>query len=242
MLSCAHHVRAILQTLLIASLLLPSASSEAQRRPTRREREAWEQLQAAETSYEEQEYAEALRHLRAAWALFEAPVIRFNQGKTLEALERWHDAANAYEDYLTLDPDSHSAGGLDERIADLRSRCPRGPCPEPESVERRDVPQPTETGLAPLPLSIAIAGGASSVVGAVFWGLAASDKGELSDEATPLAELTDLEDRARRRATLGNVLVPLGATLMAAGIVWLIVRANRDAPVSVSSGGVALRF
>lgn len=235
-------------SLLVASVFLLPSIGEAQRN-SRREREAFEQLQTADAAYQEQDYQTALRHLRAAWSLFEAPVIRFNQGKTFEAMERWHDAADAYEDYLALDPEADSHEELEARVTELRSRCPRGPCAEAEQapseqpslpdVENEDV---EESGAPVLPVSLMSVGGVAALGGVVAWALAAGDKGRLSDESTPMDELPGIEDRARRRATLGNVLVPLGASLVVAGVVWLIVRGRRDSALSADAAGVSVRF
>lgn len=239
-------MRVLLIPLLALVFWLPAATSVGQR-ASRREREAWQQLQVAQTAYENEDFQEALRHLRAAWSLFPAPVIRLNQGKTFEALERWHDAADAYEDYLTLAPDGELATDVQARIRELRSQCRSGPCPtgEVELGGGQDLedPEANESVSVIVPLTIAVIGGASLVGGFVSWGLASADESQLADDETPLAELSGIQSRAERRSTIGNVLVPVGATLLAAGIVWLIVRAVRDPPpVSAGVNGVLLSF
>ncbi|MEM6956806.1 MAG: hypothetical protein AAF645_14020 [Myxococcota bacterium] len=224
-------------------LVFGSASVDAQRRTSRREREAWDQLQAAEAAYEGEDYPAALRHLRAAWSLYEAPVIRFNQGKTLEAMQRWHDAADAYEDYLTLEPEGVTYD-LESHIEALRSRCPMGDCEPDEGAEAERSP-PSEGASRPsiaAPLAVAGAGGALVVGGFVSWALARADERELNDDSTPMADLAAVNERADRRARIGNVLVPIGAAAIAAGVVWLIVKLRRNADVSARVDGLVVRF
>ena len=244
----------VLCALLIASLLPASAESQ-RRRPSRQERRALRDLQAAQAAYRAEDYDTALNHLREAWAHFEAPVIRYNQGHVFEAMERWHDAANAYEIYLRLEgpEDDAERAELVERARDLRSRCPRGPCPvTPDPVPTEVPPPPPPPSLTP---PIVLAGsGAGLLLGAgLAWGLAGRAERERDLPETSLTQVLTLDRRARRRARAGNVLGPVGGAVLAGAAVWLLVRLLRsddaadtdgnEAPeVSLTPSGLRVRF
>jgi hypothetical protein len=124
---------------------------------------------------------------------------------------------------------------------------PPEPVPVPVPVP---VPGPERRSSAG-PLIVAGAGGALLVAGGVFWGLAASTQGEIDDAPTATAadleRLADLEDEARLRANVGNVLIVAGAVVAAGGVTWYLVSRRRGREVRVAplvdpsgGGGVAI--
>ena len=120
----------------------------------------------------------------------------------------------------------------------------------PQDPEPDPVPPPPEGRRSVTPLVIAGAGGALVVAGGVFWGLAASTQGQIddapTDSAADLDRLVTLEDQARQRALIGNVLVIGGAVVAAAGATWYLLDRRRERPVHAAplvvpgGGGVAI--
>jgi len=112
-------------------------------------------------------------------------------------------------------------------------------------VEQPPPPPPAPPPPAPsnnLPLIVAGAGGALAVGGGVFWALAASTQSKIDDAPTStsddLEQLADLEDKARLRANVGNVLVGAGVLVAAGGVAWYFVSRRSASEESVHAGPV----
>lgn len=237
----------------LAVLAEASAAHSQRRRISRNEERALRDLRAAQASYEEADYDTALRHLREAWAHFEAPVIRYNQGRVFEAMERWHDAADAYEIYLRLErpADETEARELEARTRELQSRCARGPCPILQLPTETPVEE-APSSLAP-PLILAGSGAALMLGAAVSWGLAAGAESDRDQPATPLTEVLSLDEKSRRRARAGNALASVSGVVLVGAAVWLVLLLrNRgrqgdheetdDRRITLSPTGVGVRF
>lgn len=72
--------------------------------------------------YEQERYDDAVREFMTAKELKPIPAFDYNIGRCLDRLERWSEAADAYQRYLTADPHSAGAAELEQRIAVLRAR------------------------------------------------------------------------------------------------------------------------
>jgi tetratricopeptide (TPR) repeat protein len=74
--------------------------------------------------YERADYPAALVELREAKALRPSPQFDYNIGRCLDRMERWGEAADAYQRFVDALPDAPEASELRERIVRLRARVP----------------------------------------------------------------------------------------------------------------------
>ncbi|HZS36320.1 MAG TPA: tetratricopeptide repeat protein [Polyangia bacterium] len=75
--------------------------------------------------YDQERYDAAIREFSAAKELKPLPAFDFNIGRCYERLERWRDAAEAYERYLAAVPDAPERDMLKERLVVLHERANR---------------------------------------------------------------------------------------------------------------------
>ena len=71
--------------------------------------------------YDQGDYKEAIVEFEAARRIKSLPALDFNIGRSYERLERWGDAADAYQRFLASQPPD-AEPGLRERIVELRRR------------------------------------------------------------------------------------------------------------------------
>lgn len=72
--------------------------------------------------YNEGRYSDAMVEFRRAKQTHNAPAFDFNIARCLERLERWGEAADAYEAYLKTLPNAPERAEVTERIVVLRKR------------------------------------------------------------------------------------------------------------------------
>ncbi len=72
--------------------------------------------------YEQERYEEAIGEFQTAREIKPVPAFDYNIGKCFDRLERWKEAADAYERYLGAQPDAAGATELTARVALLRAR------------------------------------------------------------------------------------------------------------------------
>lgn len=87
--------------------------------------------------YERQEYEPALQEFRAARLVRPHPAMDFNIARCLNRLERFDEAAEAYERYLASSPTPTDAAEIKARITVLkeRARATAPPPPAPTTVK-----------------------------------------------------------------------------------------------------------
>jgi tetratricopeptide (TPR) repeat protein len=115
--------------------------------------------------YDSGRYLEAIAEFEIAKGLKPVPAFDFNIGRCYERVERWQDAADAFERYLAASPGTPDAEELRVRIATLRRRAPMvKPLPQPPSVTHRyRAPAAAMAGVA-VALAVVGAGLVGSVV------------------------------------------------------------------------------
>jgi tetratricopeptide (TPR) repeat protein len=92
--------------------------------------------------YQADKYEEAMREFVLAKELRPAPAFDYNIGRCLDRLERWREAADAYDRYLASTGDSEETRELRERVAMLRKRAA-------DHAPSDATPRPTTTPDAP---------------------------------------------------------------------------------------------
>jgi tetratricopeptide (TPR) repeat protein len=84
--------------------------------------------------YGQEKYEEAVKEFTTAKELKPNPAFDYNIGRCYDRLERWKEAADAYERYLAADPQASGAMEIQERIAVLRARQAPPPGEKPPEV------------------------------------------------------------------------------------------------------------
>jgi len=79
-------------------------------------------FQRGQELYDLEKYDEAEREFETAKSLKPNPAFDYNIGRCFDRLERWSEAADAYQRYLDANPSVSGAAELKERIALLRAR------------------------------------------------------------------------------------------------------------------------
>jgi tetratricopeptide (TPR) repeat protein len=118
--------------------------------------------------YESGRYNEAIAEFEIAKSLKPVPAFDFNIGRCYERIERWQEAADAFERYLAASPDVPDAEELRARVATLRSRAPK-PKPQPPSLPVMVKPlRPYRVPAAALAgVAVALAAAGGGLVGSV---------------------------------------------------------------------------
>jgi tetratricopeptide (TPR) repeat protein len=77
--------------------------------------------------YQADSYEAAIAEFRTAAELKPSPAFDYNIGRCYDRLERWQEAADAYQRYIDAEPNALEAPELRERIATLRARKAKSP-------------------------------------------------------------------------------------------------------------------
>jgi tetratricopeptide (TPR) repeat protein len=182
--------------------------------------------------YQAGHYETALREFEQGRAIKPLPAFDFDIARCLDRLERWREAADAYERYLAIAPDVQDAAELRERARALRARAasmspqPVGPGLVPGRLVAKPVDRPPRTAYRPA----AIAMGAVTVtLGAIGGGLLGSVESGFRDlqadcrqRACGPADWASLESRA----DAGYALLGLAGAAMIVDVA-LAVRAAK---------------
>ncbi len=175
-------------------------------------------------------FEDALREFRDAHRLSGRAEMIFNEAVALEKLQRWGEAADAYERFVDAVPEDHSAReGAVSRAQEMRRREASEPATEmvePVTLQPVRVASPsplTLPGVVVLGVS-ALIGASSLVTGLIAHGTYSDLETQCVDDICP-ASLRDDRDTASSFASVSTVLFVtavvggvLGGTLMALGL------------------------
>lgn len=247
----------------LPSLVLPALLALA---PGDMDPEAKERLTRGLEQYQSKEYAAAIKEFRLAYALDPRADILFAWAQAERLYGRCSQASKLYRRFLASKPrppeqQTEAARQGAERCKDQPDTAPADPedvapdaapepepAPAPEPVPEDTPPPPPKRKVDGLGVGL-LAGGV--VVGGVGVGLLGAAAGKAGDveAAAMYDEYADGAGRVRTLRIAGGALAGVGAALIVAGVVRLVVKrkqTNRDVAVwatPVGAGVVArLRF
>lgn len=217
------------------------------------------------TAYQAKDFDAAIRAFERAYAIRPEPEMVFNVAKSHEKALHLESAIAAYERFLLLEGTTSdlraralkSLNSLKAEKKALEEAKAAPPAPPPAAQAGGPPPSGPRVALTqrePVPreknraLEWTLFGGgmAVAVAGAVFAGLAVSNRSAFDDEAAEgeaadAERLRDLRDELDRNALIADVLVPVGLVTAAVGLSLLIVGGDDDddfaMEVSPSFGG-----
>lgn len=210
--------------------------------------------------YRAQKYTAAVERFEEAYRLYPEPNLQFNIGKAKEAAGDLDGAVAAYEKCAASSEATASTRAKAReratmlKTAKMKSRvapsdpelAPSGPVPSSPPVGVTTTPKASE-GPGVLPWVVGGVGVALVGVGAVFFGLGASDHGKISDSkanaqngvaSLTYVEAQDLADSGESKKTIGTGLVIGGVAALAGAAVLMALGGDdsQDVAVSIAPG------
>lgn len=248
-----HHSRSLL--LCLAALMLvamvridPAAAQDGPAEGEPQQSEFDQLVLAGAEAYEERDYARALDLFEQAYALEPVPDLLYNMGIIADRMGDF-DRSLGYLNRFVVSPDIDLDARRDalsriEQLQQLKALQEPGkpdpvvePRPEPEVRLPDPRPElPPEPPRGPNYLGPGILMGVGLVTlagGGITGGLALAEHSNFED-ATDLDKRRDAADTGKALALASDILLPTGAALTVAGIIWLAVEATSD-----SDGAVA---
>jgi tetratricopeptide (TPR) repeat protein len=205
--------------------------------------------------YKRGEFEVSAALLRQAYALYPEPNLLYNLGRSLESVGDAKGAVEAFRKYLDTNAKIDDRGAIERRIKTLEAEIaererreqtdkrPEPPPPPPQPVPKISQPaeRPPEPGLSPLPW-IVIGGGVALIGGGALFGVQASDRHDQAVTEPTGLEAQRLQDSAKSRATLANVLFIAGGAAVIGGVIWEIRdrKHRRDTVVRASGSAIQL--
>jgi tetratricopeptide (TPR) repeat protein len=273
--SRAQHRLLLLALALAAAFAMFVTVAHAEELPSPQSPEAKAHLLEGNKAYRLKDFELAAREYRAGAALETGPTFTFwyNLGQAYRQLGKYEDAIWFYRQFLNQAPlnvPMHRDAAktfIDEMQRELDKAAtktgPTEPAPtpltsppkthvEPEGDTRQAPSEPPRQPQVawhrdPVAWGLVGSGAAASAVGVVFLLQAASAQDDANAEPV-LSQRQDLRDRASSRRLLGGVAVGVGAGVLVAGVIKLVIHPSRSTEVSAApvQGGVAfamrLRF
>lgn len=220
---------------------------------------------AGQSYYEQASYADALREFNEAYRISKRPALLYNIARCDEALEQFGDAVKMLEAYLEQDPQTTDRTAVETRIANLKEReAARQKAQQaaeaakpPPSAQPQPAPPPTPTHRKRLATWIVGGIGVAALAAALGTGVASQlDYNDLSSKCTgnacDPATVSNAQNKinsGKKLAVATDVLWPIGAAAVAAGVVLFFVEGRHGHKehasiviplVGPSSGGLAV--
>jgi tetratricopeptide (TPR) repeat protein len=242
----------VLLLLMIGVALLGQARLAGAQTPEARAREL---NRRGMSKYELGDLPEALSLFKRAYEIHPEPRILFNIAQTHRKGRDYALALDAYRAYLRNMPDAPNRALVEERLGELEEllaaqkasdeKPPDGVTPAPEPATEPLAPEPMPPSTVGtrddrwyrdvLGWSLVGGGVLLAATGTVFYMQAQSRKSDL--DSAPESERDPLRTQVRRDQTLGGVGVAVGAAVLSAGVVRLLLvkgRSSRGRDVGVS--------
>jgi tetratricopeptide (TPR) repeat protein len=268
--------KALLALLVVVALvLLGAARAEAQANPLKRrptDAEAQRHLDQGNRFFRILDYEKAILEYKAGAAIEGHDIFYFNLAQAYRQTGRYEEAIRLYEQWLSrANPPADTRQGVEGLIEQMKAELAKKASKEPPTGPAADVatqqeaapdeaPEPTHpvrtptAELAgapwyadPLGWTGVGAGAIGTTVGAVFLvnGLGLRDDAQ---SATQQAERHELADRADKRVALGIAVGAVGAAVLTAGVMKLVIHERRPSSSSIrvsfalTGVGIAGRF
>ncbi|HEY1960499.1 MAG TPA: tetratricopeptide repeat protein [Polyangiaceae bacterium] len=181
----------------------------------------------SDEAYKKGDFRGAADDLEKAYALEPAPVLLYNLGRAYEGLGDQKKAIDAYERYLSAQPDAEDRGAIEQRVATMKKQLEMAQrASAPVVVVQAPVVSPPPArrrAMSPVPIVIGAIGLAGIAGGGVLGALALGESSTENAATTSQLDAASAHDRAATFATGANVAFIAGAVLAAVGIVWIIV-------------------
>ena len=208
------------------------------------------------------DFGTAATLLREAIALHETAALHINLARTLNRLERWQEARDAYLRYLVLEADSESRLEVEEAIRELDERIASTEAPEPwappevRSAEDMQGPEVVEASPALDEETALVApnrnrapwfvlgAGILVVTAGIPLSVLSGSAAERARSAPNQVAADDPAREARTFAITADVLYAVGGAAALSGLIWgLLTRGSDEGEVSlqVYPGGAAVR-
>jgi hypothetical protein len=188
-------------------------------------------FQAGELFYNDRDYGAALDEFRAARRARALPALDYNIGRTLDRMERFGEAIDAYQSYVDAEPLAPDVAEVRARIEELRQRLNRSAVPAATAPMPKAVSRPSYAA------AIAVGGGAL-VLAAVGAGLIASVDGDFNGYKTSCPAPCDetVWGGTRNKLYASYALLGLaGAAAVVDVVLWaLTARRSRERPAQAA--------
>lgn len=225
---------------LAAGLMASSPASAAP--PPVSDPEAVAHFQAAGTAYESEDYAKAAEHIKAAYAIEQAPELLWSWATIERRAKNYKVAAGLYEAFIEAAPDHPSAGKARTLLVEMRALAGE-PVPPPELPDASDEPAedveptPVEDDTEPAPPKASLrdeklapallgVGGAIAIVGGVLMGLGSARVSDSPSAATEDAYFAEI-DVGRNTYYGGAAMLGAGGLIMIGGAIRYAIVAKR---------------
>jgi tetratricopeptide (TPR) repeat protein len=253
---------ALLALLILVALVLVGASrADAQANPLKRRpasAEAQRHLDQGNRFFRILDYEKAIAEYKAGAAIEGHDIFYFNLAQAYRQTGRYEEAIRLYEQWLSrANPPADTRKGVEGLIEQMRAELAKKASNEPPTGPAADVATQQEAQpekapeAAPLARAPAAettettwysdtlgwggvgAGAIGTTIGAVLLvnGLGLRDDAQ---SAAQQAERHDLADRADKRVALGIAVGAVGAAVLTAGVVKLVIHERRPASASIS--------
>lgn len=210
---------------LVSCFLLATIVARAQE-VDEREARALALVEEAAQLYRSGQLDGAVERLLEARGVFpEEPAIHYNLARAYEGLGRLEYARDGYQRYLEVAPDLESRGAIESRIESLTRQIAER---ERLEREREEALAQIDTGLGPGSIVVMATGGATLASSLVTGVLAHTRRQSALDTDTHELRVERFQD-AERLETPTNILLGVGASLVAIGLTWLIVELIKKA-------------
>ncbi len=255
--------------LAIAAIVYAVVAPAAARALTEEEERAKAHFLAGQSYYDQASYGDALREFNEAYRLSKKPALLYNIARCHEALEQYGDAIKMLERYLQEEPDTTDRAAVETRIANLKERQsrlqkmpsePREPVTPPPVAPTVTPTQPPAPslwhrkrlwtwivgGVGLGALAAALGTGVASQV--TYNDLGNKCPGGHCDPAT-VPDAQSRIDRGSKLALATDVLWPVGAAAVAAGVALFFLEGRHPVErpharllplVAPSCGGLAV--
>jgi len=189
-------------------------------------------------SYREGRFQEAVDKLIEARKLKSEPVLLYNLARAYEALGQSKEAADAYAQYLSEEPNAPDRKAIEGRITTLRAQAAQAAelaarqssppsedgSKEKDTKDKDVVVEPRESAASSVVPWVVVGAGALTIgAGFVIYGLAQGKHDDATQDPVQLSA-AGKQDSAEGLATAATATILAGAVVTVIGAAWVVVR------------------